>query len=604
MRLPSCVRACALTIALPTALSAATAERPLNVILILTDDVGYGDAGYTGNPILQTPAIDQLHSESICFDNFHTGTTSAPTRSGIMTGIDGNTTGVWHTIAGRSLLDRNLYTLGNLFQDNGYATAMYGKWHLGDNYPYRPIDRGFEDVLCIKGGGITQLPDYWGNTYFDDTYYRDRDIPERQTGYCTDIFVGETERFVRENRDKPFFVYLALNAAHSPFNIESKYVEPYKDKVKDRTARIYGMISNIDENLARLRQTLKEQGLDKNTVIILLGDNGSNVPSTAKDAFVKDTVQGYNGGLRGKKGQPYEGGHRQAMLMHIPTMKGGVTDYRLGMSYDFLPTFIDLCKLTPSREITLDGESLLSKSGTKGRVTFVDTQRGEYLVKGQMSCVMQDDWRLVNGKELYNIAEDREQRNNIAAEHPAVVKRLAAEYERWWEEQIAPVAEIRHSIPFTTDLKGESVIINSHDVHMTNNKRPVWSQAPARSGEKTGSIGFWSIEVTESGKYDFELYRWNPVTGYNLNEASKRGRAIPNGGKGYPEGKAITNMKSAALYFNGEMVASCEDFPLDRPSISMHSVKLNKGSYEFRALITDSEGSSYLPWFVKITKRK
>ncbi len=142
----------------------AAEKQPLNVIIILTDDVGYGDVSYTGNTVIKTPAMQQLHDESICFDNFHTGTTSAPTRSGLMTGVDGNRTGVWHTIAGRSLLDLDLYTLGDLFKDNGYATAMYGKWHLGDNYPYRPCDRGFDDVLCLKGGGIGQLPDYWGNT--------------------------------------------------------------------------------------------------------------------------------------------------------------------------------------------------------------------------------------------------------------------------------------------------------------------------------------------------------------------------------------------------------------------------------------------------------
>ncbi len=591
---------CAATTA--TAATPAADKKPLNVIFILTDDVGYGDVGYTGNPIVQTPAMNQLHSESICFDNFHTGTTSAPTRSGIMTGVDGNYTGVWHTIAGRSILDPDLYTLGDLFKDNGYATAMYGKWHLGDNYPYRPIDRGFDDVLYHKGGAITQLPDYWDNTYFDDTYFRNRDVPEKQTGYCTDVFVGEAERFATENRDKPFFIYLALNAAHGPFNVDSKYTDLYKDQVEDRRARIYGMITNIDENIARLRQTLKEQGLDKNTVIILFGDNGGNVPIVSKEDSFADESKGYNAGLRGKKGLPYEGGHLQAMLMHIPTMKGGVTDSELRMCYDFMPTFMDLCNLKPSREVALDGISLLSKKGTKGRVTVIDTQRAEYLIEGKLSCVLQDDWRLINGTELYDMSKDRGQKVDLAAQYPEVVERLAAEYKRWWGK-ISEVAEIRHSIPFTTDVKGESVVLNSHDVHMVNDVFPVMTHNGVRAGRKTSKVGFWSIEVTESGTYDFELYRWDPVTGYNLNATAKRGRPIPNGGSGYGTGTAITNMKSAALYFDEQMVASCEDFPLDRPSISMHSVKLEKGKYEFKPLITDSDGASYIPWYVKITKR-
>lgn len=591
----------------PAVLAASTGasqqDQKLNVIIILTDDVGYGDVGYTGNTIVKTPAMDQLYAESICFDNFHTGTTSAPSRSGLMTGIDGNRTGVWHTIAGRSILDADLYTLGDVFQDSGYRTAMFGKWHLGDNYPYRPVERGFDDVLCHKGGGIGQLPDYWDNTFFDDTYFRDRDIPEKQEGYCTDIFMRETERFVTENKDNPFFVYLAFNAAHAPFNVEAKYSDPYNDQVDARTAKIYGMITNIDDNVASLRRTLKEQGLDKNTVIILLGDNGSNVPFLDKDSFA-DESRGYNGGLRGKKAQAWEGGHRQAMLMHIPSQKGGITDNRLGMCFDIMPTLINLCDLTPSRDVKYDGIDLFSDEKRTDRIEVIDTQRGEFLEKHKETCVMKDDWRLIYGKELYNLATDKGQRKDVAAEHPELVAELSEAYEQWWDK-ISVDKDVRHPIWLTTDIKGESVVLNSHDVHtLIENGMPVWNQNALRTGAKMAKdTHFWSIYVEESGTYDFELYRWNPTSNLKLNAAEVEGRYIPNEGKRSPAGVAIKNMKSAAIYVDEVEVGRCDDFSSERTSISIHSVKLSKGYHEFKPVITDSEGRSYLAWFVKCTKK-
>ncbi|MFI3331681.1 MAG: arylsulfatase [Rikenellaceae bacterium] len=593
---------CALCL-VPSVLEAKSAPKKPNVILILTDDVGYGDVGYTGNKIIKTPAIDKLHSQSICFDNFQTGTTSAPTRSGLMTGVDGNLSGVWHTISGRSILDTKLYTMGDAFKDNGYTTAMYGKWHLGDNYPYRPIDRGFDNVLCLKGGGIGQLPDYWGNTYFDDTYYRDRDIPEKQTGYCTDVFVDETIDFISKNKKKPFFVYLALNAAHAPFNVEAKYVEPYKDKVSDRTARIYGMIANIDENIAKLRESLKKEGLDDNTVIILFGDNGSNVPVLDKQKFAIES-KGYNGGLRGRKGDPWDGGHRQAMLMYLPWENKGIQVDDLTMYYDLMPTLMSMCNLKPSREVNFDGVDIFAKDFDKDRIEVTDTQRGEFLVKYKEPCVMKGHWRLVYGKELYNVAKDRSQRNDVAAQNPKLVKELAAAYEKWWDK-ISVDKDYRHPVYLSTDVKGESVVMNSHDAHSIDPKvTPIWNQGAANLGKKTpAASAFWTVKVTEAGVYDFELYRWNPVTGLNLNAQSPAGRPVPNSGNGSKPGRAIMDMKSAKIVVNGVEVASCEGFSLDKPSISIHNVKLEAGIHEFKPIIVDSKGNEFLPWFVKSTKK-
>ena len=182
-----------------------------NVVFIITDDQGYGDLGCHGNPIIKTPALDKLHSQSTRLTNFHVGPTCAPTRAGLMTGRYCNRTGVWHTIMGRSLLRKDEVTMGNVFKAGGYKTGIFGKWHLGDNYPFRPQDRGFDEVLIHGGGGIIQTPDYWSNDYFDDSYYHNG-MPQKYTGYCTDIWFAGAMKFIEENKDNRFFCYISTNA--------------------------------------------------------------------------------------------------------------------------------------------------------------------------------------------------------------------------------------------------------------------------------------------------------------------------------------------------------------------------------------------------------
>lgn len=205
---------------------------------------------------------------------FHVGPTCAPTRASLMTGHYANSTGVWHTIGGRSLLRKNEWTLASAYKENGYRTAIFGKWHLGDSYPYRPQDRGFETTIVHGGGGISQVPDYWGNDYFDDSYYVNGE-PRKFEGYCTDVFFDQALQYIEANKEQPFFCYISTNAPHAPFNVEEKYFNLYKDQVPDTRARFYGMITNIDENFGRLREKLIELELEKNTIVIFMTDNGT-----------------------------------------------------------------------------------------------------------------------------------------------------------------------------------------------------------------------------------------------------------------------------------------------------------------------------------------
>ncbi|MBT3480509.1 MAG: sulfatase-like hydrolase/transferase, partial [Opitutales bacterium] len=241
-----------------------------NVVFIITDDQGYGDLSVTGNPILKTPAMDALHDESVRLTDYHVSPTCAPTRGALMSGHYTNRAGPWHTIMGRSFLRPEATTFGEVFGDNGYATGMFGKWHLGDNYPYRPEDRGFTEVVRHGGGGVGQTPDYWDNAYFDDTYWHNGK-PTKYKGYCTDVYFQEAKRFMEESidSDKPFFTYISPNAPHSPFHCPDEFWKPYADKgISDKEAIFFGMIANIDHNLGQLRKWLDRKGVADNTIFI------------------------------------------------------------------------------------------------------------------------------------------------------------------------------------------------------------------------------------------------------------------------------------------------------------------------------------------------
>ena len=193
-----------------------------NIIIVITDDQGYGDLSCHGNPILKTPNLDKLHSESIRLADYHVAPTCSPTRAALLTGHWTNRTGVWHTIMGRSMLRENEVTIGKIFRDAGYATGMFGKWHLGDNYPYRPEDRGFTEVLRHGGGGVGQTPDYWDNAYFDGSYWHNGK-PTPVKGFCTDVFFDYATRFIKAQKKagKPFLAYISTNAPHGPMHAHS-----------------------------------------------------------------------------------------------------------------------------------------------------------------------------------------------------------------------------------------------------------------------------------------------------------------------------------------------------------------------------------------------
>ena len=244
-------------------------KTPPNVILIVTDDLGIGDLGCMGNPWLKTPNIDRFHKESVRMTDFHVSPLCTPSRAAIMTGRYPINNGAWATFKGRDMLSENSLTMANVFKENGYKTGLFGKWHLGDNYPLRPTDKGFDTAVHHLAGGVGELSDYWGNSYFDDVYYVNN-IPKQFKGYCTDVWFQETTKFIDQNKEEPFFVYLPTNAPHDPLIVAEKYAEPYK-KFEGKeiiSANLYGMIANIDENFGKFYKYLKREDLLDNTILI------------------------------------------------------------------------------------------------------------------------------------------------------------------------------------------------------------------------------------------------------------------------------------------------------------------------------------------------
>ena len=499
-------------------------RRP-NLVLVITDDQGYGDLGCTGNPWLSTPNIDEFHKQAIRLTDFHVSPLCTPTRAALMTGRRPLRTGAWATTWGRSLLRSSETTMAELFAASGYDTGLFGKWHLGDNYPYRPQDRGFQHVVAHKGGGVGQSSDFWGNNYFDDTYFHNG-IPEAHKGYCTDIWFDEAIAFMETHREKPFFACITTNAPHSPYLVADDYKKAYLGNPDIPNPGFYGMIANIDENFGRLRARLAEWDLEDDTVLIFMTDNGS---SGGCDVDGEERVTGgYNAGMRGKKGSYYEGGHRVPFFIRWP--KGhiglaGLNGYRMGgqdvaemtLHVDLLPTLIELCDLEHPEALAFDGISLAGllrgepAGASDDRTHFIQYRQGSDPPEKWTNAVMTSRWRLVCGRELYDIKSDPGQQRNLTVEYPDVVARLRELHELWW-------ATIWRSLE-----ERSPIVLGSEEENPTTlccfdvTGDVAWNQcAIAAAAETSGS---WWVRVTAAGTYRFALRRWPSELNLPLDEA-------------------------------------------------------------------------------------
>lgn len=511
------------------AVSSKPASKP-NVIIVLTDDQGYGDIGAHGHPFLKTPNLDKLRAESVRFTDFHVAPMCSPTRGQLMTGVDAMKNGCTAVNAGRSMVRKDIPMLSNYFSDAGYATGLFGKWHMGDSYPYRPQDRGFQEVLSFRAWGLPSLASNWENSTLNpnkaaaDAYmnpvleHNGADI--RYPGFAGDIWFTEAMKYMAacQQKNRPFFVYLANNLAHVPDSVPDNYSKPYVaigtwkgidgEEVKVPAA-YYGQIANIDENMGRMDEFLVKNGLKENTIIVYFTDNGSrSAPAT----------EIWNGGMRGHKTEMWEGGHRVPCFFRWPQseIKHGRDVSELTTVQDIAPTLLDLCRINPKGRFPMDG---LTWTGLLRQEAWPHANRTiaiQYGVSGKRwvdACVSSEKWRLLkNGNSLFNVTSDPHQDSDGATQNAGILKGLSNYYDAWYQQASAEFRNVRYihlghqGVP--------EVILYASDWQGDSNDNPGTLALGVGKGK-------WDIEVEGDGEYRVELRRWPFESGKTLSEGTK-----------------------------------------------------------------------------------
>ncbi len=494
-----------------------------NVIIIMTDDQGYGDLGSTGNPHVKTPVIDQFAKESIKFNKFYVSPVCAPTRSSLMTGRYSLRTGIRDTYNGGATMAANELTIAEMLKQADYNTGVFGKWHLGDNYPSRPIDQGFDESVIHLSGGMGQVGDI--TTYYkrDSSYFNPilwhNGEQEDYEGYCSDIFTNQALDFIEKNQQSSFFCYLSFNAPHTPLQVPDKYYQLYKDidpasgfenddrpfvkmseKDKEDARKVYAMVTNIDDNIGKLLQKLDELNIADNTLVIFMTDNG---PQQTR----------YVAGMRGKKGSVFRGGVRVPFYFKYPALfKNNNTIEITAAHIDILPTISQLCNIQLPNDRIIDGKSLLPLIEEKNvewanRPLFFYWSRrypelynNIALQKGSYKLVGNADYNApIEEFNLFNIDEDPYEQTNLVLENEAIANDLKSELDRFYKELINSENLINQPRIIVGSQYENPVILNRNDA---DGQRGIWAQEEI--------FGKWKISIYE-GHYNIRFKFIKPV---------------------------------------------------------------------------------------------
>ncbi len=466
------------------------AGRP-NVIVILTDDQGWGDLSGNGNRNLATPNIDSLARDGATFDNFYVCQVCAPTRAEFLTGRYYPRTGVSGVSRGEGRLNADETTIADIFKSHGYATGAFGKWHNGTQSPYHPNDRGFDEYYGFTSG-------HWGHYFSPPLDHNGRKV--RGKGYVVDDFTDHALAFIEENRDEPFFCYLPYNTPHSPMMIGDRFYNKFKgvdpamrhrdpereDVMVTRAA--LAMCENIDWNVGRILRRLDELKLRENTIVVYFSDNGPN-------------SYRWNGGMKGRKGAIDEGGLRSPFFIRWPNrIKAGSLIPQVTGAIDLLPSLANLAGLAARTAKPLDGRSFKP-------LLFQDagrwTPRNLFSVKKNQVSIRTDRFRLDASGRLFDIRNDRGQRVDVAEDHPDLVarlKRAAADHRAAMGKDFAAYKDR----PFTVGYARATTLPARDGIPHGTIQRS--SKAPNNSFFKNwtdpdDSIT-WDIEVGQSGRYE------------------------------------------------------------------------------------------------------
>ena len=498
---------CALLAAIVAIGKSDAAEKP-NIVLIMTDDQGYGDLGFHGNEKIDTPVLDRLAQESVRFDRFFVCPYCTPTRAALMTGRYPLRTGAASVTRGLETVRSEEVTIAEVLRAVGYATGCFGKWHIGEHYPSHPNGQGFEEFFGMPQG-------HWDNYFDPKLEHNGRMVQTR--GFITDVISDYALRFIEEQRDRPFFCYVPYNAPHTPHQVPDRYFDKYTARGLDsRTAAIYGMVENIDENVGRLLESLDELQLADRTIVFFLSDNGAEGPEGSR----------YNAGMRGMKGSVHEGGMRVPLFVRWPgRLEPGRVVKPIAAHVDLLPTIAELCGIANPPTLPLDGRSLVPLLTGKARdwpdrMIFARSAGWRRMasyrdpvitdLQPYAGTVRTQRWRAVNqgdGWQLYDMLNDPSQQRDVADDQPDTVQRLAAAYERWFAD-VTQTPIIRPPIPVGYE------------------ERPT-VELPAPEAYFTGTIGWynqwgfahdwlsgwtdpadtiwWDVDVVAAGRYEVAI---------------------------------------------------------------------------------------------------
>jgi len=504
----------------PPASSRATSP---HVVVVITDDQGYGDFGATGNPLIDTPAIDALAAQSASLATFYVSPVCSPTRASLMTGRWNYRTRVVDTYLGRSMMEPAEETLAEALRAVGYRTGAFGKWHLGDCYPMRPMDQGFDESLVHRGGGLAQPSEPLENAgrYTDPILlHNGRETPTR--GFCTDVYFDAAFRFMAESvaQGKPFFAYIAVNAPHGPFHdVPADQLAKYRQRdltplivedprhtagpeEADRLARVAAMIGNIDQNIGRLVERLDALGLTRETLVVFLNDNGPN-------------TRRYVGPFRGMKTEVYEGGVRSPCWLRWPARFAPGTRVAAPAAHvDLMPTILAACG-AESAGAACDGMNLLPLLQQPDRPwpqrpIFLQAHRGDVPLRGHHVGVRLGPWKLLRNSgfeqerlregipwELYRVAEDPGETRDLAAAHPEIVARLEAAYDAWFDD----VSQTRPDNYAPPRIVVDPAVVGPTTLTWQDWRGDDWED---------GGYGTWLLEIRAPGPHAARL-RWrNP----------------------------------------------------------------------------------------------
>jgi arylsulfatase A-like enzyme len=477
--------------------NALLADEQPNVVVILTDDQGWGDLSLHGNPNLSTPRIDSLARDGAQISHFYVCPVCSPTRAEFLTGRYHTRMGVYSTSAGGERFDSNEQTIADVFQKAGYATAAFGKWHSGMQHPYHPNARGFSEFYGFCSG-------HWGH-YFSPMLEHNGQIV-RGEGFIVDDLTNRAMDFIKENRDKPFFVYLPYNTPHSPMQVPDKHWNRFKDKeiVPDpapknqnktpleHTRAALAMCENVDDNVGRLLDHLDQLKLAENTIVVFFCDNGPNGSR-------------FNGGMRGRKGSTFEGGVRSPCLVRFPKkIKSGTKVNQISAAIDLLPTLADFAGIQLDSTKALDGVSI--QSWLEGDES--ETDRLLFSAWRRKSTVRSQRYRMHDSGELFDLQSDPGEQTDLSTQKPAIAKRLGDALREWRHDNPSETPESKRPFPL-------------------GHPSAEWTQLPARDAIPTGKITrsnrypnctfmeswsdtestiCWDVEVPQKGRFEVQMY--------------------------------------------------------------------------------------------------